>query len=38
MGIINMIETLRGELPDLRIGNFSIPVQRRAATSLTTSS
>ncbi len=38
MGIAQMIETLRRELPDLRIGNFSIPVQRRAAASFTTSS
>jgi len=28
LGIPAMIETLRRELPDLRIGNFSIPVQR----------
>ncbi|HEX6779044.1 MAG TPA: radical SAM protein [Ktedonobacterales bacterium] len=29
LGIPAMIETLRRELPDLRIGNFSIPVQRQ---------
>jgi pyruvate-formate lyase-activating enzyme len=28
IGIAALIETLRRELPDLRIGNFSIPVQR----------
>jgi pyruvate-formate lyase-activating enzyme len=38
IGIAAMIETLRRELPDVRIGNFSLPVQRRDAASLTTSS
>ncbi|HEY7348176.1 MAG TPA: radical SAM protein [Ktedonobacterales bacterium] len=28
LGMAAMIETLRRELPDLRIGNFSIPIQR----------
>jgi pyruvate-formate lyase-activating enzyme len=37
MGIAQMVETLRRELPELRIGNFSLPVQRGAAASLTTS-
>jgi pyruvate-formate lyase-activating enzyme len=31
IGIPAMIETLRRELPDLRIGNFSLPVQRAQA-------
>lgn len=38
MGIANMIETFRRELPDLRIGNFSIPFQRRDVVSLQPSS
>ncbi len=29
IGIAALIETLRRELPDLRVGNFSIPVQRQ---------
>jgi pyruvate-formate lyase-activating enzyme len=36
-GIAHMIEAFRSELPELRIGNFSIPIQRCAATSPTTS-
>jgi pyruvate-formate lyase-activating enzyme len=31
IGIAALIETLRGELPDMRIGNFSIPVKRAQA-------
>jgi pyruvate-formate lyase-activating enzyme len=38
IGIAQMIATLRRELPEVRIGNFSIPVQRDAAASLTTPS
>ncbi len=38
MGIASMIETFRRELPDLRIGNFSIPIQRRDVVSLHPSS
>ncbi len=34
MGIAALIETLRRELPDVRIGNFSIPIQRAPATPL----
>ncbi|HLW02098.1 MAG TPA: radical SAM protein [Ktedonobacterales bacterium] len=34
MGIAALIETLRRELPDVRIGNFSIPVQRAQAAPL----
>ncbi len=34
IGISALIETLRRELPDLRIGNFSIPVQRTQAAAL----
>ena len=34
MGMAAMVETLRRELPDLRIGNFSIPVQRVPAAAL----
>jgi pyruvate-formate lyase-activating enzyme len=34
MGIAALVETLRRELPDVRIGNFSIPVQRTSDAAL----